>query len=71
MARRGAVAAAGDCPAFRGWEVVRAADHNVLGSGSRSAAARVLAWMEGEAGAKAGAGVVRDGGGSVVKAKFG
>lgn len=56
-----------NCPAFRGWEVVRAADHNVLGSGSRSAAARVLAWMEVEAGAVA----VRDGGGSVAKAKFG
>lgn len=34
-----------NCPALRGVKIIRAADHNVLGSGSKEAARQVLDWI--------------------------
>lgn len=39
-----------ECPGWRANHVVWTADHNVLGTGTARAAARILAWMEAKAG---------------------
>jgi pimeloyl-ACP methyl ester carboxylesterase len=37
-----------NCPALRAVKVVRSADHNVLGTGSKAAARQVVKWIAGE-----------------------
>lgn len=41
-----------ECPGWRSNHVVWTADHNVLGTGTARAAARILAWLEAKAGAQ-------------------
>lgn len=37
-----------NCPALRATKIVALADHNILGSGSKKAAAHILGWMKSE-----------------------